>query len=263
LKVATASDIGLIRKVNEDSLVVRIVDEARPFLLAAVADGVGGNAGGDIASALAVAAFEREVLDRAPVPAGTFPETLSWLHAAVLRAHRAIRDEAVCRPELAGMASTLTAALLIGRDLHVAHVGDSRAYVKRRDTLSRISRDHSLVAELVEAGSLTSDEARRHPQRNVITRALGSGEEPQAELGCVRLEEGDLVLLCTDGLTAVLSDVDLNATMGPSAGAIPAMVERLIAAARDRGGPDNTTVILIRVGDDPAPVDACDRRDPP
>ncbi len=253
------SDVGLVRPVNEDSLVYEVLDPARPIVLAAVADGVGGNVAGEVASRMATTELKVEVADRgravlATEDAGARESVAkSLLALGFERAQTAIRREAQLKPELTGMASTLTAALLVGRDLFIAHVGDSRAYHWSGGTLTQVSEDHSLVAFMVKNGSLTLDEARVHPHRHVLTQALGTDQSPVVELALVRVAPGDLVLLCTDGLSAVVDDGELGSVLASAAADsdrinnLAQAVERLVSMAKERGGPDNITLILMEM----------------
>lgn len=253
------SDVGLVRKVNEDNLIYDALDQSRPIVLAAVADGVGGNVAGEVASRLATTELRAEVADRGMAvlesadPLVREAGARSLLAAGFERAQAAIRRQVRVRPELSGMASTLTAVLLVGNDLFIAHVGDSRAYHWHRGTLTQVSEDHSLVAVMVKNGSLTWEEARVHPHRNVLTQALGTDQDPTVELGLVHVEQGDLVLLCTDGLSAVVTDGELADVLDAAAGEcartdnLSNAVARLISMAKDRGGPDNITLILMEI----------------
>lgn len=253
------SDVGLVRPVNEDSLLYEALDSARPIVLAAVADGVGGNVAGEVASRLATSELRVEVADRGlalladPDPGAREAGAKSLLATGFERAQAAIRREARLRPELAGMASTLTAALLVDRDLFLAHVGDSRAYHWHDGALIQVSEDHSLVAFMLKNGSLTLDEARVHPHRHVLTQALGTEQSPVAELSLVRVAPGDLILLCTDGLSAVVDDEELGSVLASAAADrdrvnnLSHAVERLVSMAKERGGPDNITLILMEI----------------
>jgi serine/threonine protein phosphatase PrpC len=247
---AAASHPGLRREENEDSFRVR------PDLgLYLVADGMGGHAAGEVASRLAADAIEAFVEDTKGADAErTWPfpynPALSLdgnrLTAALRLANRRIAAAVERDSALKGMATT-AAALLAGNDsLTVAHVGDSRVYRSRRGQLEQITADHSWVSEQVRAGSLTEDDARHHPWRNVVTRALSGGEDPEVDVAAVDARPGDLFLVCSDGLSGVVSNDACQAiiTAAPS---LERACEDLIAAANAGGGPDNITVALLKI----------------
>lgn len=246
LHVAQHTDIGRLRASNEDSLVSLVPDDgcllrARGALFV-VADGMGGPGRGDVASELTI----RHVTDayygdlQADIPAA--------LRRAVWQANDAIRQASKAeRLEGAGdldMGATCVAAVLHERTLYVANVGDSRAYVLHAGQLRQVTRDHSLVAQLVARGELTPAEARAHPQRSLIYRALGlPGAE--ADLFVEPVEDGDTLVLCTDGLCGVIEDEELRAIVAHDAP--EESVQRLIACANARGGPDNVSAVVVRV----------------
>ena len=241
-----ASDVGLRRERNEDSFLVD------PDLgLYVVADGMGGHAGGGTASKLAVATMQRylqDVRDEEPgllFGAGAVAALRSVLREAVETACRAIYRTARAEPSLAGMGTTVTGALVQGRILVLAHVGDSRCYLVRGGAIRQLSEDHSLVNEQVKAGAMTPDEARTSRLRNVITRSVGYEEEVTVDLLDLDTEPGDTFLLCCDGLTNLVRDAEILDVVERSPLAqVPA---RLIALANARGGDDNITVVVVRV----------------
>jgi len=216
-----------------------------------VADGVGGNAAGEKASALAVNLIESFVLD-----------TLNWclqlrssnaadallaeFQQAMEQADRQLLHESRRRPELHGMGTTLTLAYCLGDQLFVAHVGDSRCYLLRRGLLYRLTHDHTLVAEMVKRGMLRAEEAAHHGYRHVITNVVG-GSDPgvRVEVHKLPLESGDVLLLCSDGLTEMVSDQEILAVLQDVADPARA-TERLVARANEQGGKDNVTVVVAR-----------------
>ncbi len=234
LRVAEAvhrTDVGRQREANEDSLFSR----APVF---AVADGMGGAQAGEVASRIAVAAFEPEL------PAEAAPEP--WLRDTAQRANREIFDLAQGDSARSGMGTTLTAALVAGDEVSFGHVGDSRAYLLRDGELSQLTNDHSLVEELRRQGKLTKAQAAEHPQRSVITRALGPEPDVAVDTMTVQARPGDVFLLCSDGLTTMLSDDEVHAVL-ERASSLDEAARRLVRAANDRGGRDNITVILFRL----------------
>ena len=230
---AGRTDVGRQRTANEDSLVV-----SPPMF--AVADGMGGAKAGEVASALAVEAVEdARRLGRARRGAA---------RGIVREANRRIYDLAVADESRRGMGTTLTLAKVHGDEVSIAHVGDSRAYRMRDGELAQLTRDHSLVAELERSGQITAEAAEHHPQRSIITRALGP--EPDVEVDTYTLagRDGDLFLICSDGLTSMISD-DEVASILRSAASLDEAANALVLAANQSGGKDNITVILFRLGE--------------
>ena len=232
------TDVGLARSGNEDS-------HLRGRTVFAVADGLGGHQGGEVASAMAVeplAALDGRAFADAHQAAEALAEAIREANLAILR--RARSD-----PELWGMGTTVTAAAVAGdRVLQLAHVGDSRAYLLRGDGPPRqLTTDHTVVAELVRQGRLTPQQAASHPERSILTRAVGLDPNVQVEQPApLGLQPGDQVLLCSDGLTETVADEQLAEVLAGQADGDDAC-RALIAAANAAGGPDNTTVVLLRV----------------
>lgn len=224
------TDVGCVREHNEDSLVV-----APPLYV--VCDGMGGHAAGEVASEIAV----NVIADRTPATpdAAALGQAVEEANLAIIQAAR----EGVGR---AGMGCTCTAAMLENERLVVAQVGDSRAYLLHGGVLQQITRDHSLMADFIEAGQITPEEARVHPQRSVITRALGSDPRTQPDLFEINVSTGDRLLICSDGLTSMIEDYEiediLNRTPDPQIAA-----SKLVNAAVAAGGHDNVTVIVVNV----------------
>ena len=245
LETASLSDVGLLRGNNEDSYLVwepeSEADLARKGRLAIVADGMGGYEGGQEASRLAVETV-RHVYDH-----DFKGDPQSTLIFGLQAAHEIIQRYALEHPEFSGMGTTGTALSIVDLKLYFAHIGDSRLYLLRGESLTRLTRDHSYVGRLVENGIVRSEDAESHPQRHILTAALGSGREviPDAPPEPVPLQNGDLLILCTDGLWSVIGDNELAriAQASPPATAC----RNLVRAALQRGGPDNITVCLLRV----------------
>ena len=232
----SGTDTGLQRRANEDSMLVR-----SPLFV--VADGMGGAQAGEVASRLAVDTFKGGLSD------GSDPE--ASLLAQVEQANAHINELSHANIEHAGMGTTITAVYLGEQDVVVAHVGDSRAYCLREGELLRLTDDHSLVDELIRQGKLTPEEAEEHPQRSVITRALGPEATVEVDVRTFRARPGDVYLLCSDGLTTMLSEEDLLGVL-VSNPALRDAGEQLIAAANAAGGKDNITVVLLRVEEAPS-----------
>lgn len=227
------SDVGCVRTHNEDSYLVQSP-------LFCVCDGMGGHAAGEVASSIAVETIAR----LAPQEADA-----TRLAAAVEAANAAIIEAAANGLGKPGMGCTATAAYIEGNVIAIAHVGDSRAYLLHEGTLIRITHDHSYVEELVDAGEITADEARVHPNRSVITRALGSDPAMYADHFQLNIEEGDRLILCSDGLSSMISDGEIEniATQSPTA---QICTDNLVDAALNAGGGDNVTVVVVDVVDD-------------
>jgi protein phosphatase len=241
IEYAQRTDTGRQRPANEDSFLARAP-------LFAVADGMGGAQAGEVASRMAV-----EVLHEG-LGEGTDATVAERLRDQVIEANRRIHDRAQSDSRNAGMGTTLTAAYVDERQLVVVHVGDSRLYRLRQNHLERLTRDHSLVEELVRQGRLTPEEAAEHPQRSIITRALGPESEVAVDSEVLRVENHDLFMVCSDGLTAMLSEDRIEDLLNVDA-PLQARVDALVDAANDAGGRDNITVLLFRVvGDDVPPV---------
>ena len=232
LRFAARSDVGLQRDLNEDS------GYAGPSLLA-IADGMGGHAAGEVASSVAVSTLARLEDD---VPS---TELLDMLAQAVNEANEAISQLVDKHPQLDGMGTTLTALLWAGRKIGLAHVGDSRAYLLRDGELQQITHDHTFVQQLIDEGRISEEEARRHPQRSVLLRALDGRGNPESDLQVREVRVGDRYLLCSDGLSSVVPhDQIASALARPDPNAA---VESLVDLALQAGGPDNITCIVADV----------------
>jgi protein phosphatase len=231
---AGLTDVGRQREANEDNLVL-----AAPVF--AVADGMGGARAGEVASRIAAEAF---LVPRDP---GRSPER--QLEAVAKQANRRIYDLAQSDDTRRGMGTTLTATLVDGDAVAIGHVGDSRAYRLRDGELSQLTQDHSLVAELERSGQLTPEAAVHHPQRSIITRALGPERDVEVDTHTHSARDGDVYLLCSDGLTGMISDAELG-TLLRAAPSLESAAEALVRSANQSGGNDNITVVLFRLGDD-------------
>lgn len=243
---AGASDVGRARERNEDSW----YGGNRIF---AVADGLGGHRAGEVASRLAVEAMAR--LDKQPPgqdPGGA-------LVSAIEDANRAVSDRALRDPETSGMATTITALAIDGGIAHLAHVGDSRCYLLRGDQMTLVSSDHTLVARMVDEGAITLEQAETHPQRSVITRALGTDMSVDVDLTPVALAPGDRWVLCSDGLSSVVPESEIAGLLASVRDPKEAC-RALIDEANRRGGPDNITLVIVDVPED-ADLPAVDPED--
>lgn len=240
MKAGCASDIGRERKVNEDRC---FFDADRGLFI--VADGVGGYRAGETASEIAIETILRSLF---PADEAAVHERGGSISDAIKRsigeANEAIYTAASQNPELHGMGTTIVVALQSDSELYIAHVGDSRAYLIRDDLIRQLTEDHSYVAELVRAGKITPQEARRHHLRNVITRCLGTEPQVEVDIQAVRLASGDYVVLCTDGLSEMVSD-GLIKNVVLDVGEPAKACRQLVDLANELGGTDNITVIVV------------------
>ena len=229
--VGAASDIGQVREGNEDSYLV-----IAP--LYAVADGMGGHRGGEVASNLALETVQT-----------LFEQGSGTLAEQVEQANRAVFDRSQKDRRVSGMGTTLTAALIDGGRVHLAHVGDSRAYLFRAGELSLLTEDHTLVHKMVVEGEITEEEAETHPHRSILTRALGVDAAVQVDESDVEVAGGDRILLCSDGLTGMVSDEQIREILGRNPDPQPA-VDELVKEANRAGGIDNITAVILDFVDD-------------
>jgi protein phosphatase len=233
---ASLTDVGRQRQSNEDSFL------ERPPVFA-VADGMGGARAGEVASRMAVEAFDDSGADGSPE---------EMLRRVAREANRRIYEAAQGDSEHAGMGTTLTAAMVSGKEVAVGHVGDSRLYRLRDGQLERLTDDHSLVEELVRQGRLSPEEAENHPQRSIITRALGPEPDVDVETFTHTGRDGDVYLLCSDGLSGMVAEDEMTAIVRDTA-SLEEAARELVSAANRNGGRDNITVVLFRLvadGDD-------------
>jgi len=264
------SVVGCVRTNNEDSLWAGDLGQGvdgpgtahdagmagsaglgRPGTLLAVADGMGGHRAGEVASGMAVAILSSEMLQRAAEDIG--PDTddkaiTDALVAAVEVANERIRDEGANNPNRRGMGTTLTTVWLYDDVAQIAHVGDSRAYLFRKGNLSQVTKDQSLLQKLLEDKVISREEAKNMPVGNIILQALGGEEDLEVALPRVDLQAGDTLILCTDGLTGVVPDEDIEEALR-AGGSLDEICGRLIDQAEKGGGPDNITVLLGRIED--------------
>lgn len=245
LEIASLSHIGKVRQNNEDALGYfepsgqqEKADKGTMFV---VADGMGGHRGGEIASNLAVKTIISSYY------AHENGDPVKSLEAAFAKANKAILERSQTDASLLGMGTTCTAMVVRNGKAYFAHVGDSRAYVMRDGTLEQLTEDHSLVGEMVRSGIISDEDAQHHPKRNVITRSMGSHEELPIDFPSspYDISAGDIFLLCSDGLTSLVTDEEVGGILGkkPPEDAVNALVD----LANDKGGKDNVTVQIVKV----------------
>jgi PPM family protein phosphatase len=239
---AAVSHVGRVRSNNQDSGYA-----GRNLFL--VADGMGGHAGGDVASAIAT----RRIAE-ADGDYDSAPDAAAALEGALIAANRELAETVAEHSELTGMGTTVSAMLLDGDRMVISHIGDSRIYLMRSGELSQISTDHTFVQRLVDAGRITAEEAMVHPRRSVLMRVLGDVESsPEIDSMVLDTRDGDRWMLCSDGLSGVVSFDELHELMSADAGATQ-VADRLVKASLDGGAPDNVTVVILDIGDPPAPA---------
>jgi PPM family protein phosphatase len=245
IELANLTDIGCERTENEDSFCYAEPESDEELLkrgrLVVIADGMGGQEGGQIASGIAVDTVREIFLNG---PAG---DPAAALEAAYLSAHLAIQNYAREHPDVAGMGTTCTSAVLHDGHLTYGHVGDSRLYLLRGGTIGRLTRDQSYVQHMVEIGVISPEEAATHPSRNILTSALGAAANVEADFAeaPIRLESADVLLFCTDGLHGQVSDDEMLAAASENSPREACV--KLVELAKSRGGPDNITIQIVRI----------------
>jgi len=241
ISFAGAVDIGKRRQDNQDAINLPDPDQTEGPWLFVLADGMGGEQGGQVASNLAVKTVRKTFFAarRHYQPEDALIDALLWANLAVF-------EKAQAEPELAGMGTTLVAAALLGGEALLTNVGDSRCYLCRGGRLLQISQDHSLVGEQVRQGKLTEEQARLHPLRNVLTRAVGTQPDLAVDIISLEVTTGDLLLMCSDGLHGPVPEAEIGAILDKTRD-LNAACQSLLAAANEHGGPDNISAVLIRV----------------
>jgi serine/threonine protein phosphatase PrpC len=246
------TDTGLVRSHNEDFF---LADSDSGLFL--VADGMGGLAKGEVASRMAVDAIEQFIFDSVneditwPIsPRIEYSESENRFLAAIALANWQIYNTVQQDSAIRGMGATLAGVLIHREEMVITNVGDARVYLIRDGVITQMTEDHSLVMDEVRRGNITLEEARTHPQRNIITRALGIGKSVQADIFNARWRRDDLLLLCSDGLTGMLTDEEILASLNGLGDGAPDLADQarsLVSAANERGGRDNITVVLVRI----------------
>jgi serine/threonine protein phosphatase PrpC len=249
IEMASATHTGMVRAHNEDSIGI---DAA--IGLAVLADGMGGYNAGEVASGIAVTLITKEtretVLRIPPYEADAEtgePMATRILRNVITKANSSIYQAANTQPQYAGMGTTLVVALLCDNQISVAHIGDSRLYRQRGGELEQLTRDHSLLQEQIDSGMISKEMARRSQNKNLVTRAVGIEPDVDAEINTFEVAEGDVFLLCSDGLNDMVEDEDIHLTLSSLSTNLPLAASQLVQMANDNGGRDNISVILIRV----------------
>lgn len=241
INVFSKTDIGRVRKVNQDAVKTEVISDNLAWSV--VCDGMGGQAGGDIASNIAVIMISKFLSDNLS-ELKTSDEIKSVIYEAVSSANQAIYLKSEKDENLKNMGTTVIVCVVSMGELYVAHMGDSRTYLISNDRITQITTDHSMVQEMLNKGKLTVEEARNHPQKNIITRALGVNPDIKLDYNTVDIKQGDIVLSCTDGLTNTVKESDIYDICKKYENKEEA-VNKLIATGNKNGGNDNITVSLI------------------
>jgi len=252
LEIAKATHTGMVRSHNEDSIATDT-----EICLVVLADGMGGYNAGEVASGIATALISSEIreamLNEAPAKIDTATGSsgaTTLLRATIAKANASIFQSANSQPQYAGMGTTLVTALLFNSQLTIAHIGDSRCYRYRSGKLEQITRDHSLLQEQIDSGFLTREAAKRSQNKNLVTRALGIEPTVEAEIHTYPAQEGDIYLVCSDGLNDMVEDDDIQMTLDALGANLELAAEQLVQMANDNGGRDNISVVLIKVKKD-------------
>lgn len=236
------TDVGAVRRQNQDDYHIELLEE--DMALGIVCDGMGGAKAGNVASQLAVETFLETAKAQPPEQWRNEPEAL--LHFAAEQANAAVHFRASVDADCRGMGTTMVAALVVGERAYILNIGDSRCYLVRPEGITKVTRDHSVVEDLVVRGQITPEQARQHPQKNLITRALGAESKLRADLYRQPMASGDALLLCSDGLSNMVSDQELLYEVlhgGPAEDCC----RRLLDIALSRGAPDNVTAVLLQM----------------
>lgn len=240
--ICACSDVGKVREINQDAYFY-IEDKVVPIFI--VADGMGGHKAGEVASNLAISAiasYYKANRDKIENEEMFVPQ---FINESIAKANEKIIEESQNDEELRGMGTTITMCIIFGDEIYIGHVGDSRAYLLRDDELTQLTQDHSLVGELLRTGSITKKEAMNHPKKNVITRAVGTDSKLSVDIVNRELNLNDKIILCTDGLTNMVSEERILETVKIDENIFESC-SKLVNIANEIGGIDNTTIMFIQ-----------------
>ncbi|MFT9494275.1 Stp1/IreP family PP2C-type Ser/Thr phosphatase [Anaerosolibacter sp.] len=241
MDIGAISHTGLIRDINQDSYFVS-EDKMNLFI---VADGMGGHKAGEVASSIAIDSVKKYIEEHISQKNGEYDEAVSRIiEEAIVDANTKIFNKSMEEEKYQGMGTTLTMAFIQSK-LFIGHIGDSRAYLIRNNEIKQITQDHSLVAELLRNGTITEKEAKTHPQKNIITRALGTEENIQIDIYTIELLAEDIIVLCSDGLSNLVEQMEIKECLTNS-NSMQSGCEHLVDLANERGGYDNITIIGIK-----------------
>ncbi|GMG97190.1 Stp1/IreP family PP2C-type Ser/Thr phosphatase [Tepidimicrobium xylanilyticum] len=242
MEVGVKTDIGRIREVNQDAYYISVIEENPLFI---VADGMGGHKAGEIASNMAVDIISADLGKDVTLLELDDNSIKNRIKESIGRANEEIYKKSLEDESYSGMGTTVTLIYSKGKKVFIGHVGDSRAYLLRKNILLQLTKDHSLVEELIRNGSISREEAKLHPQRHIITRAVGTSPDVEADLIVQEKHKGDIFLLCTDGLTSMLADDEIREQLLICEN-MQKICEELVEFANEKGGFDNITVVAIK-----------------
>ena len=244
MKVSYATDVGIVREDNQDSVLAHVFDDSSGIFI--VADGMGGYEGGELASSKTVEILF-DAFKSGSISSMEDEELIERLQMAVKKANNEIFKTASENEKLYGMGTTVVVCIVTSGKLYTANVGDSRCYICNKESITQVTTDHSLVHDLISRGLITREEAKVHPRRNVITRAIGSEENVDVDIFVNVLHTNDVILLCSDGLYNMLSDEEIKSTLRRFGTNV---TKRLIKSANDNGGTDNISAIAVKISNE-------------
>lgn len=240
------TDVGLVRKINEDCFICEKLEGYDDLFLYIVADGMGGHNAGEVASSMAVQQVDCYIKENIEAIKLGDKEIKDLIENAILYANEKVYKTSILQSNYLGMGTTLSMVLAKNNRIYIGHVGDSRIYLIRDNTILRLTEDHSLVAELIKAGTIKPEEANNHPQKNVITRALGTEYTIESDVSHCDLQNNDIILICTDGLSNAVCEEDMVHTLLNTSDLNEAC-EILVNKAKESGGFDNITAVVVRM----------------
>ncbi|HYE80585.1 MAG TPA: Stp1/IreP family PP2C-type Ser/Thr phosphatase [Clostridia bacterium] len=240
------TDIGLVRKVNEDSFLCEKLDGIEDTYLYIVADGMGGHNAGEVASSMAVEEIASYIKENIGELMLGDREIQDLIRNAITHANDKVYKTSILKSNCLGMGTTLSMVLVKGTVIYIGHVGDSRIYLIRENRIERLTEDHSLVAELIKAGTIKPEEAANHPQKNVITKALGTEYTLEPDVSRCDMQNGDIILICTDGLSNTVYEEDI-VDLVVNTSDLNEACELLVNKAKEKGGFDNITAVVIQM----------------
>lgn len=242
MEIGVKTHVGMIRDNNQDAY---YISSRESFPLFIIADGMGGHKAGEIASNMAIEIISQR-LEKYFNNLALDDDTIEGeIKSSIYEANKKIYQKSLEDERFSGMGTTVTLAYRVNEKIYIGHVGDSRAYLLRKDELSQVTEDHSLVEELIRNGSISREEARNHPQRNIITRAVGTSEEIESDLIVIEKMENDILLLCTDGLTNMLDNDEIKGAL-LNKDNLQMACEYLVKLSNDKGGFDNITILAAK-----------------
>lgn len=242
MNIGVKTDTGRIRENNQDAYYIPSEGQGPLYI---IADGMGGHKAGEIASELAIDLISQDFNEYFHEESFTEEEIKEFIEASINKANKEIYNKSLEEESYSGMGTTVTLAYIYNDNLYIGHVGDSRAYAIQKGVIRQITEDHSLVEELIKNGSISKEEAKHHPQRNIITRAVGTSENIEIDIIVLPIKMVEIFLLCTDGLTSMLDDEEIQEVLTNSQD-MQLACEKLVKLSNNRGGYDNITVLAIK-----------------